>query len=1181
MQTPDDQSHMLSLALRGTKSGIWDWDIPRNIVSFDPNYFLIAGYEPDEFPHTHEEWEKRIHPDDFAPVMKTIKQYLAGEIDNYTVEFRFKTKADDWMWVLGQGEVTAQDEEGNPIRFTGLNIDISQLKNTEKALQKERDFSTSMFNINTTQMIILLLDVEGRIQQINTFMETITGYKEAEVKGKDWFDTFLPPEDHTEIRAMFKKAIADIDVSGEANPIMAKDGRELMIEWYSKTLKDRDGVVVGLLSFGIDISARKRAEEKLRESERKFRLLADFTQDWEYWVNPEGQYVYISPSCEKICGYRPEEFISNPNLLFDITTADYVSGMHQHFEEENLSNTKEFSLELQITAKNGEIRWLEHNCIPIFDEDGNFAGRRGNNRDITERKRGESYLQSIFRSAPVGIGLIVDSKLQWVNRTFEEMLGYPNAELEGKSSRILYQTDEEFEWVGTEKYKQIKKYGTGSVDTQFLRKDGSIIDVFLSSTPLDLNNMASGVVFNALDITDRKRQTKILSSTIFLRQFGDDHSVDELLRKSLDEVEKITGSSIGFLHFVEPDQETLSLQAWSTNTLENMCKALGSGTHYPVSEAGVWVDCVHQRRTMIHNDYLSLPERKGLPEGHAPIIRELVVPVFRDKKIAAILGVGNKSTDYTQKDAEFVEGFADIVWDIVQKKQAEDAKRQSDEKFSRLFKLSPDPISLTHVTDGTYIDVNRSFCKISGWQEKEIIGRSSLDLDLWHREEDRARVVSGLKACGKVDGLELLFQRKDGRIIPGLLSARLIEISGENCILSIIRDITEQKRIEKDIIKAKEEWEATFDAMTDMVTIHDRDMRIVRANKAAHDFFGVEDGQLTGKKCCEAFWGSETTCSGCPLLITMKSGKPCTEILNYNKPDKILQVTTTPIPNDSGKPEYYVHVATDMTEQKQLEKEVSRANRLASLGELAAGIAHEINNPNALILYNSDILETMINDLVVYLEDNPPADSGQLFGGLSYQDVAREVPVMLPTIHDSAQRIKRIVSELRDFSHQDSSVATDIVDVNQAVQAAVRLVHNAIKKATDHFLIDLTEPLPTIIGTTGRLDQVIINLLMNACQALETRAQLISISTAYDSGNGQVQVVVADAGHGMTADVVEHILEPFVTTKREQGGTGLGLSVSARIVRELHGTLNFTSVPGEGTTATIRLPIRKEENHVG
>ena len=633
-----------------------------------------------------------------------------------------------------------------------------------------------------------------------------------------------------------------------------------------------------------------------------------------------------------------------------------------------------------------------------------------------EAVKKEAYIQSILRSAPAGIGLTINRKIQWINQRMEEMVGYVSADLEGESARVLYQTEEDYEWVGQQKYAQISQFGTGSVDTQFVTKDGSVIDVYLSSTPLDTNDLSVGVIFTALDITERK--------------------------------------------------------------------------------------------------------------------------------------------------------------------QTEEALLLSENKFSRLFKLSPDAISLTRVTDGSYIEINQGFSKISGWQEEEIIGRSSIDLGLWCRDEDRDRVVSDLETYGEINGLEVLFQRKDGRIITGLFSARLIEISGENCIISITRDITEQKRIETDIIRAKEEWEATFDAMSDMVTIHDKNMKIVRANKAAHNFFGVEYGELNGKKCCEAFWGSETTCTGCPLLTTVKNGEQCSEILSYNVPNKTLLVTTAPIPDKSGQPEYFIHIARDITEQRQFEEEASRANRLASLGELAAGVAHEINNPNALILYNSDILDAVIKDLLHFVEDNPPADSKQLFGGLPYQEVAQEIPVLLPTIHDSALRIKRIVNDLRDFARQDSTDDDEAIDLNQVVDAAVRLVNNAVKKSTDYFTLNLAETLPAVTGVIGRLDQVVINLLLNACQALEDRSQGISITTVYEAAIEQVHIIVADEGQGMSAAVMEHIQEPFVTSKREQGGTGLGLSVSARIVKEHHGKLRFKSAPGEGTTATISLPVRKEDNHV-
>ena len=122
---------------------------------------------------------------------------------------------------------------------------------------------------------------------------------------------------------------------------------------------------------------------------------------------------------------------------------------------------------------------------------------------------------------------------------------------------------------------------------------------------------------------------------------------------------------------MEADNETISLQNWSTNTIRNMCTAEGKGSHYPVSRAGVWTDCVHERRPVIHNDYASLPHRKGLPPGHAPVIREMVVPILRDGRIVAIIGVGNKPSDYDETDIAIASLLGDISWEIVERKQAE------------------------------------------------------------------------------------------------------------------------------------------------------------------------------------------------------------------------------------------------------------------------------------------------------------------------------------------------------------------------------------------------------------------------------------------------------------------------------------------------------------------------------
>jgi signal transduction histidine kinase/CheY-like chemotaxis protein len=200
---------------------------------------------------------------------------------------------------------------------------------------------------------------------------------------------------------------------------------------------------------------------------------------------------------------------------------------------------------------------------------------------------------------------------------------------------------------------------------------------------VDDNKKVIGLAGFSKNNTELKWAQQIKAAQLRLIKYATDHTVMEFLQKFLDEAEMLTKSKIGFYHFLEDDQRTLSLQTWSTNTLENMCTATGTGLHYPISEAGVWVDCVRERRPVVHNDYGSLPNKKGLPEGHAPIIRELVVPVFRGQKIVAILGVGNKRTDYNEHDVNVIQQLADLAWETVTHKRAEIKIRKLNETLEQ------------------------------------------------------------------------------------------------------------------------------------------------------------------------------------------------------------------------------------------------------------------------------------------------------------------------------------------------------------------------------------------------------------------------------------------------------------------------------------------------------------------
>lgn len=219
-----------------------------------------------------------------------------------------------------------------------------------------------------------------------------------------------------------------------------------------------------------------------------------------------------------------------------------------------------------------------------------------------------------------------------------------------------------------------------ALEVEIWRKDG---------TKLFVQQMAFGIKTQqgyrlgsiVRDVTEQKRLEALTHLRLRLFEFAANHSTVELLQKTLDEVGELTDSPIGFYHFVEEDQKTLTLQAWSTRTLDEFCKAEEESLHYPIGQAGVWADAVRQRRAIIHNDYSSLPDRKGMPEGHATVTRELVVPIQRGNRVVAVLGVGNKPQEYTDKDLEIVSYLADVTWELAERKQAEQEREELIKKL--------------------------------------------------------------------------------------------------------------------------------------------------------------------------------------------------------------------------------------------------------------------------------------------------------------------------------------------------------------------------------------------------------------------------------------------------------------------------------------------------------------------
>jgi PAS domain S-box-containing protein len=422
--------------------------------------------------------------------------------------------------------------------------------------------------------------------------------------------------------------------------------------------------------------------------------------------------------------------------------------------------------------------------------------------EVAERKRAEVILQRAYdytrnlieASLDPLVTIGPDGKITGVNKATERATGISRAELLGTDF------SDYFTEPGKARTACEQAFQEGTVRDYSLRlrhRDGQIMPVLYNATVFkDEGGKVLGVFAAARDVTEIERHEAIQSARLRLMVYAQTHSVTELLRTALDEAEILTGSQIGFCHFLENDQKTLFPRACSSNTLKNMCMAQGAGPHCPVDQAGVWADCIRERRPVMHNDYAALAHRKGLPAGHAPVVRELVVPVLRGEDIKAAFGVGNKATNYNEDDVTALSRLADLAWDIAARQQAEEAVVESEARFSAIFHSSPVAISLSQVPDGRFVDVNDAFLDLFNLARSEVIGHTSFELNLWHVAEERDGFIKLLQEK-LVHQAETTLRRKSGELCDVLISGQLVQVRDQSYLLGIVVDVSERKRLEE------------------------------------------------------------------------------------------------------------------------------------------------------------------------------------------------------------------------------------------------------------------------------------------------------------------------------------------------------------------------------------------------
>jgi PAS domain S-box-containing protein len=481
--------------------------------------------------------------------------------------------------------------------------------------------------------------------------------------------------------------------------------------------------------------------------------------------------------------------------------------------------------------------------------------------------------------------------------------------------------------------------------------------------------------------------------------------------------------------------------------------------------------------------------------------------------------------------------------------------QESEKRYRTLFESAADAIFIMDLDSrnfGDIIDANPAAAEMHGYSLDELLKLNLVkDLDAPDAAEEapeRARrVLSGEWIKGEIN-----HRKNDGTIFPVEISAGLLQYMGHNYVLAIDRDISERKKMEHMILQSKLEWEDTFNTITDMITIHDHEFNIIRANKAAEEILGLPLLSAEQPKCYRYYHGKKSPPQNCPSCECIDTGKPVSFEMYEPHLDKYLEIRAMPRFDNDDQIIGLIHVIRDITERKRVEGALQRTEQLKMVGEWAASLAHEIKNPLAGIKGSVEVL-------------------------LQEPSISEEDRSIVVKAVDEIKRIELLLKSLLNFAKppQLQLTATDVNDLLEKT-IAFSLKHPILSSHSAspiEVLRDFDTYLPLTLADPMQLQQVFLNLLFNAIEAMPEGGAL-AVKTSYDDALNSIRIAVADTGKGIEQSALDQIFQPFFTTKSK--GSGLGLAITRRLVEEHGGDIYVESTPNRGTVVNVTLHILQD-----
>lgn len=485
---------------------------------------------------------------------------------------------------------------------------------------------------------------------------------------------------------------------------------------------------------------------------------------------------------------------------------------------------------------------------------------------------------------------------------------------------------------------------------------------------------------------------------------------------------------------------------------------------------------------------------------------------------------------------------------------------ESRRKYTDLYEFAPVGY-LTIGDKGQIKKCNLTAAALLGVSKQQLLGRSFTACIPRQSQDVYSHFRKRLLVSSKKQRCELPLFREDGSVFYAQLESRIkLDLDGGTGQFRMtISDISDRKTLEDSFRQSMEDWEKTFDSISDCITVLDRDFRIVKANKATCEMFAVEPGSVTGRHCCEIFRGTDTTCQSCPGIRFFQDVSSHSQEIQNEKRGKIFQMTCSPVRHENGHATHIVHIARDITEQKELEAERLHTQKLEAIGTLAGGIAHDFSNILTAILGYANLVHSTMP------VSNPSRDH-------------------LESIVKAGNRAKHLIGQILAFSRKDQKKPSQ-VELVPIVKEVLSLIRASIPSSIRiHEEIDPESV--KVLANPSNIHQVLVNLCTNAVHAMENEQGVLTVklhrvtlgnhqlidTTGIDEGPF-VKLVVSDTGCGREKRTQKRIFTPCITTKTQGSNSSLGLSAVHGIVKSSGGFITFESEPEHGNTFEVYLPI--------